>query len=1207
MAKARIFIVEDERISAEDIATRLKNLKYDVSGVVSTGREAIKQVEQIKPDLVLVDIKLKGKMDGIEAADRIRSRFSIPVVYLTAYADRTTIQRLKKTQPYGYIQKPVENDELNGVIETALYKHKMEKRLRESEERFRQFFENGPEYCYMISAEGIILDVNRTALNALGYKKKELIGKSLKMIYAPESRQKMKHLLEKWEKTGRLRNEEIVIITKKGEKRTVLLSASSVKDRDGKILHSVSVQRDITERKLAEMESLRAQEALRESEERFRTIVETAPSLLHISDAEGNNVYVSPNCEKITGYTRDELLSGIRWWVHEDDTVRAKEVFDRTFREGVGGRDFEYKAVRKNGELWYASSSWELLRDEEGKFNGVVLQTIDITEHKRVEEALQKSQKELEQRVEERTAELAKSNEKLRLEIEERIRAEEKYQDLVEKEKDIIYTLDDEGNITFANPAVESILGYKPTELMGKHFLVLIPEEFQEKTNADFYTLLKTGEITAETVLLDKKGESHFVEYSSTTIEEDGKVVGTRGIVHDITERKKVEEELEKHREHLEELVEERTVELTRANEQLQKEIEERKRSEEALRESEEKLRHLFESVTDAIFAIDLNGVYTEVNESMLEMQGASSKDEILGRNAFEFVAPHDIERAMTGMKEVREKGTVVRQEFGCLKLDGSEYPIEVSAAVLRDASGNPVGIIGIARDITERVLAEQTSKQAEEALRKSETLLRNTLEAIPDLLTVHDRDLRVVLSNWHGHDDVSAEERDGQPYCYQVYMHRENPCDPCHALEVLKTGKPVHMEKTDPVDGRTQEINVYPVLDESGNVTMVTEHIRDITERKRVEEIQLALYNIGNAVHITKDLKELFILIRQYLNEIIDTTNFVIALYDREKDELSLTYKVDEKDKYTSFSLGRTLTAYVIRTGKSLLATREEIDELTRAGKLKSIGTPSKIWLGVPLKIGREVVGVMTVQSYEDASRYTETDVEILEFVSQQIAVAIERKRAEDQIQRDLKEKEVLLREIHHRVKNNLQVISSLLSLQLRYIKDEEALDMFRESQYRVRSMALVHESLYLSSDLARIDFSEYVRNLGNGLYRSYGVDPGRIALKTKIKDVSLTIDVAMPCGLVINELVSNALKYAFPPSFKEKGKIEITLHPTGKDKVELIVMDNGVGIPDELDIRNTESLGLHLVTILIEDQLHGKITLDRKGGTKFTMKFKK
>ncbi|MEE9490170.1 MAG: PAS domain S-box protein, partial [Thermoplasmata archaeon] len=129
-----------------------------------------------------------------------------------------------------------------------------------------------------------------------------------------------------------------------------------------------------------------AEESLRQSEERFRTIVETAPSLLVITDTEGNNVYVSPNSEEITGYTPEELLSGLVWWVHEDDEPKTKEVFDRTFSEGIGGRNFEYKAVRKNGEVWYASSSWEPLKDEQRDFAGVVFQTTDITELKQAEE-----------------------------------------------------------------------------------------------------------------------------------------------------------------------------------------------------------------------------------------------------------------------------------------------------------------------------------------------------------------------------------------------------------------------------------------------------------------------------------------------------------------------------------------------------------------------------------------------------------------------------------------------------------------------------------------------------------------------------------------------------------------------------------------------------------------------------------------------------
>jgi len=127
--------------------------------------------------------------------------------------------------------------------------------------------------------------------------------------------------------------------------------------------------------------------------------------------------------------------------------------------------------------------------------------------------------------------------------------------------------------------------------------------------------------------------------------------------------------------------------------------------------------------------------------------------------------------------------------------------------------------------------------KRSEEALRQSETLLRNTFEAIPDLLTVHDRDLRVVLSNWHGHDYVPDEKRAGQPHCYEAYMHRDKPCDPCHAFEVFETGKSKNLEKTNSADGITREINVYPVFDKAGKVIMVTEHVRDISERKRAEE----------------------------------------------------------------------------------------------------------------------------------------------------------------------------------------------------------------------------------------------------------------------------------------------------------------------------------------------------------------------------------
>jgi PAS domain S-box-containing protein len=215
------------------------------------------------------------------------------------------------------------------------------------------------------------------------------------------------------------------------------------------------------------------------------------------------------------------------------------------------------------------------------------------------------------------------------------------------------------------------------------------------------------------------------------------------------------------------------------------------------------------------------------------------------------------------------------------------------------------------------------------------------------------------------------------------------------------------------------------------------------------------------------------------------------------------------------------------------------------------------------------------------------------------------ERKHAEEQIKASLREKEVLLKEIHHRVKNNMQVISTLLMLQAANIKDKQYADMFKESQVRIRSMALVHEKLYRSEDFANVDFNGYIKSLLNFLFRSYGVDTNKIALKLEVEDVSLGLDTAIPCGLVINELVSNSIKYAFPED--RKGEIRITFRSINEDDLELTVSDDGIGIPEDLDIRNTKSLGLDLVTILAEDQLDGKIELDRTEGTKYYILLKR
>jgi Amt family ammonium transporter len=202
------------------------------------------------------------------------------------------------------------------------------------------------------------------------------------------------------------------------------------------------------------------------------------------------------------------------------------------------------------------------------------------------------------------------------------------------------------------------------------------------------------------------------------------------------------------------------------------------------------------------------------------------------------------------------------------------------------------------------------------------------------------------------------------------------------------------------------------------------------------------------------------------------------------------------------------------------------------------------------------------------------------------------------------LQEKELLLREIHHRVKNNLQVISSLLSLQSRSSKDEQAIEMAKESQNRIKVMALIHEKLYRSKDFANVEFNDYIKNLVNDLFASYRVSASRITLKMDIENISLGIDTAIPTGLIINELVTNCLKYAF---LKDKdGEIKISLRTLEDGQNELIVSDNGVGIPENLDIKKADSLGLRMITNLTERSLHGKVMINIDNGTEFQIIFK-
>jgi len=291
-----------------------------------------------------------------------------------------------------------------------------------------------------------------------------------------------------------------------------------------------------------------------------------------------------------------------------------------------------------------------------------------------------------------------------------------------------------------------------------------------------------------------------------------------------------------------------------------------------------------------------------------------------------------------------------------------------------------------------------------EQKIKENEQLLQTTLQSISDGIITTDKKGNILYINDIGKEITKwSEDVKGKPlntvFRITCYSTNKETCklidNPSHIKKLAKLSSSALITR----DGYTKivEGSISPIYQITGKATGSVLAFRDITIMDKARRVQNALYNISNAVNATESIQELFQSIQKHLGEIIDTTNFYVALYDKANDTISLPYIIDEEDKFTSFPAGKTLTGYVIKHNKPLLVDEKLNIEMTKKGLIESVGSPSKIWLGVPLRIEKQVIGVVAVQSYEDENLYTKDDLEILEFVSEQLAIAISHKRAED------------------------------------------------------------------------------------------------------------------------------------------------------------------------------------------------------------------
>jgi len=1026
----------------------------------------------------------------------------------------------------------------------------IDKHLKENERRYRTLFTKNLAGVFIIEGD-VIIECNNSFAKIFGYKSRvELIGKKALNIYFNKEDRNiyLNFLKEKKQLTNHvIRNKK-----KNGDEIWISTNVS---------FYALENNKYRIEGTLVEItKEVEAEKQLLKSRENYKNLIDKSPyaTIIHIN---GKIVFSNKKAFQFLGFNSFEDLKGklnifdyLPKEYQEEALIRRKNIMS-----GVEVSFIELK-IRKplTNEIIDIETRSTVIDYKGEKAIHLVFQ--DISDRKKLEK------EQLKFSLAEASNKILKNEIIERKKIEKKLINSQKYTNsIINSSLDIIFASDKNGKIIEFNYAAEQAFGYKEQEVINKNISII----YASKT--DYLKISKElknkNSFIGEIGNKRKSGElfTSFIS-ASTLYDDDNNTIGTMGVSRDITELKEAEEQLI---------------------------------------ESEERYRDLFKNASDLIQSIDLEGNILYVNKVWKNTLGYSD-DEIIYNNIFQFIHEDSKHKYQNKFKKLLKNndGKTLNISFDLVTKKGEKVIVSGNIG-LKIKDGKPESIRGILRNITKEEWKNslQTTYNNIAKIVTEKTIPGDIYEGIRvELGKVINTDIFVISF-------ILEENKMSFPYYYDITRNGKITVETRTKKRgineyLIKEKKPQILYKEDILElSKSGEIELYGPKSEVfigvplkiKNKTVGVLSVQSYTNKNEfnIKDIEILEF-ISGILALTVQRKQDENIIHNQsakIRSIIENSTHLFWTYNNEKGVTSYN------NNFIKYIEGTYNKKVEIKIKKKLRFSDEEQYVFWDNKYKKVFEGESQYFIYYKEDVkGKQIVKEVFLNPIYDEKGIISEVSGIAHDITEKIL-------SEQKLKESLSEKEVLLKEVHHRVKNNLQVISSILNLQSSYVKDENTLNILRESQNRIKSMSFIHESLYKTDDFSKINFSEYISSLSKNLVHSYVLYPNLVELDLSLEEVFLNLDLSIPCGLIINELVSNALKYAFIDH--KKGKIKIELFEK-KGVINLIVQDNGLGLPDNINYKETESLGLQLVITLAE-QIDAEVILDNTKGAKYTIIFKK